>query len=332
MLESSLGKLKEILPSIFQVEKITNFTCLANTSVNDLFSFKVKEKEFVVRILTRQPIIENEYYRFEKEARLMQLFTQLNKNISVKKENQVLVPVPKLIHMESNDEIIGYKFLIMEKVNGKSLEEIWIKLSNEDKERLVSKIALITRDIHSIDYEMFGEIEDYDCPRRYFSINSMLKANVRRSVLKLGKEKILPIKLITEVQKFIEKNLMKANFSSIPKLVHNDLNLSNILVATDDDLSIKAILDFEWSYAGDPIVDIWELEKHLIQDEALRELFYEKYSGKKEHDFQKYSLEKSIHKAISALDTIAFGWVHFHPSEENVNYIKKVLEEITISE
>ncbi|HUT82919.1 MAG TPA: aminoglycoside phosphotransferase family protein [Candidatus Bathyarchaeia archaeon] len=328
MFEDYSEKLKRILPKVFHVEEITNFKNMNNKSVNDLFSFNVEENEFIVRILIRQPMVENEYYRFEKEAKLMQLFTQLGKNVSVTKENQVFIPVPKLIHMESNDDLIGYKYLIMEKIDGISLEGVWNDLSFENKKKIVSELAQIIKGIHSIDYEMFGEIEEYDCPRRFYSMKSMLKSNVRKSVLKLGKKELLPIKLLIEIQKFVEKNLEKANFSNEPKLVHNDLNPSNILISNDANFSLKAILDFEWSYAGDPIVDFWELENHIIKEEELRDLFFERYFDGKDFNTQEFSLEKTVHKAISALDTVAFGWVHFHPTEENINHIKRVLEEI----
>nr|NHJ86813.1 aminoglycoside phosphotransferase family protein [Asgard group archaeon] len=300
---------------------------LDNKSVNELFAFNVKNQEYIVRILTRQPTAENEFYRFEKEAKLMQLFTQLKENISIAKKNQIHVPVPKLFHMESDDELIGYKFIIMEKINGKPLEVIWNDLTFETKAKVVTELAGIIKGIHSIDFDMFGEIEEYDCPRRYFSFTNFLKARVRKSILKLGKEKILPIKLITEVQKFIEMNLEQTNFGEKPILVHNDLNLTNILVSENGVLTIKAIIDFEWSFAGDPIVDLWELEEHLIKDEGLRKLFYEKYfDNKKANNIEEFSLEKRIYAAVSALETIAFGWVHFHPTEENINYVREILE------
>lgn len=177
---------------------------------------------------------------------------------------------------------------------------------------------------------MFGDIEEYSCPRRFYSMVSLLKANTKRYTRMLGTSKLLPVKLVTQAQNFIENNLDKAKFVAEPHLVHSDLHPKNVLVIKQDTWKINAILDFEWSYAADPLIDLFDIERDWKLDSELFSVFLKNYSLDNKLDLDEYRLEEKIFKMVALLATTTVGWVFFHPTEENItrveNEITKILE------
>lgn len=52
------------LQMIFSTEKILDLQELSEKIVNELYSFNVENKKYVIKILTRQPISEMDIYLF----------------------------------------------------------------------------------------------------------------------------------------------------------------------------------------------------------------------------------------------------------------------------
>jgi len=316
--------ISQTLKDIFQVEKIRNLGFFSKPTVNSLLSFQIADRHYIMKVLTREPTRDAEFYRFEKEAELLRFFAREATRKGAPVEQILSVPVPEVIHLESNVGFVGFKFEILAFVPGITLDEGWKRIPSSQKERLTKQIARIVRGIHSVTYDMFGDIEDFACPRRFYSFSSMLKANLRRDVRVLGIRGRLPLTLLAEAQQFVEDNLEKAtNFLGEPTLVHSDLNLTNFLVAEDEfgDWQVRALFDFEWAYAGNSLADLFGVEKDLFSEPSFQKLFFEEYSDGKLVDLEAYPLERKLLKIVAALGSAAYGWVHFHPTKENLERI-----------
>ena len=271
-------------------------------------------------------------YRLEKEANLMKRFTSINKTTSGSSKGSYNVPVPEIIRIENDAKYIGYRFIIMTFVEGDPLEEIWKKITVDERTQIIVDFANIVRNLHSLKFDMFGDIEEYSCPRRFYSMKSLLKANTRRYARMLGASKLLPIKLVTLTQNFIENNLDKTKFLAEPYLVHSDLHPKNVIVIKQDTWKINAILDFEWSYAADPIIDLFDIEKDWMLDSDLVKVFFDTYSLNKKLNLDDYRLEEKILKMISFLATTTVGWVFFHPTKANITRVEKGITKILENE
>lgn len=315
------------LIGIFKTNKIKNIQISENITVNRIVTFEINEANFFMKILTRKPTSESEFYRLEKEAKLINFFAQKNQN--EKKNCEIYVPVPKIIHMECDLSKIGFKFIILEQVPGLTLDKEFKIMDIKEKNDILTQLARIVKNIHSVNYEMYGEIEEINCPRRFFSYENMLKANVRKSGRLISQRELLPVKLVTEAIKFVEDNLENLTFTSKPTLVHNDLNQTNIIVEknTECKWKINAILDFEWAFAGNPIKDLFGLLDDFNLNKKLREMFLTTYFEGKRANLDEFIVERKINTIASILDSTAYGWIHFHPTKENLSYAKKVLKE-----
>jgi hypothetical protein len=57
-------KIITTMQTIFSTEKILDLQELSEKTVNELYSFNVENKKYVIKILTRQPISEMDIYLF----------------------------------------------------------------------------------------------------------------------------------------------------------------------------------------------------------------------------------------------------------------------------
>ena len=64
MSDTNKEKIEATLQKIFSSEKILELHKLPEKTVNELYSFKVEEKKYIIKILTRQPISEMDIYLF----------------------------------------------------------------------------------------------------------------------------------------------------------------------------------------------------------------------------------------------------------------------------
>lgn len=97
-----------------------------------------KAGNYIIRLCTN----ENNEQRFINEIDFY------NKN----KDNK---NIPKLYFSDTTKSIVPYYYEIVEKINGKTLYEVWYKLSKEERKEIVIKIVDILKDIHSIKGESF---------------------------------------------------------------------------------------------------------------------------------------------------------------------------------
>jgi len=323
-----IKRIQQFLQKHFKTEEEIPLTRKGKHTVNELFTFQINSKPFVIKIMTRPPRLKSDFYRFEKEAELLKYFSMENTQDINSSKGTLAVPVPEVFHVESNTEVIGFKFIIMNEVEGVCLKDYWEVLSLKEKTAIVRTLAGIFHTLHSRSFEMFGELEEYDCPRRFFSFQSYLKANLRRDILLLGKQQFFPVKLLTTVQLFFEKNLKKARFSETPRLVHSDLNLQNIIISREEKTKVKALLDFEWAYAGDPLFDLFSIVDEWLHDKVLKGVFFEAYSPSEDFSLDEYALEYRLYRIFSLIESTAIGWVHFHPTKEKLSHIEEKLSEL----
>ncbi len=325
----NLDKIRTFLSEKFQTDKIVNVKVRLDPSVNHHVTFELEKKKYIMKIMTRKPAAEHENYRLEKEAELLTNFKRLEESQKFSTKIHRKVPVPEVFHVEKDEKKIGYKFIITDFVKGELLENIWSTLQEMEKEQIVIQLAEIIQSIHSIKYDMFGDIEEFDCPRKFYTYVGMIKSNIRRDARKIGPKNLLPIKLVTQAVKFVEDNIEKINLDFKPTLIHNDLHFGNIIVDKEDNKWIvKAFLDFEWAAAGNPIVDLLGAKEEFLLDDKLEKLFFEKYSKGKFDNIDDYKLEEKIITVVAEMLSVAVGWINFHPTEENLSYAQKRIEKM----
>ncbi len=173
--------------------------------------------------------------------------------------NGTEVPHPRCYGVCENPEVIGAPFYVMERVDGWSSKIVDQEAHNEppfDRMPWDYRIPFAVADglvaLANVDYKAVG-LEDFGKPDNY------LQRQVDRwsSQLASYKEKYdyqgrdLPGYELTE--QWLRDNIPRG---SRPGIIHGDIGTTNMMFAHDPPARLKAMVDWELSTIGDPLVDL----------------------------------------------------------------------------
>lgn len=163
--------------------------------------------------------------------------------------NKTFSKVPKAYVYTEDTDIIGASFYVMEKVDGIILD------TKEAQKRKVSATEFPTIanswmdtfvELHQVDYQVIG-LGDLGRPEGY----------VERQVRNWGKQYL---KAATEeipaalgVMKWLDEH-QPTTYDH--RLIHNDYKYDNVVFKDDTWQEVRAVLDWEMSTLGDPLMDL----------------------------------------------------------------------------
>jgi len=311
-------KIKNHLKKILNAETISEFTSLPS-AVNTTLEFEANGKKYVMKMMTTPTTEEWEKYRFNKVKTILERFSQ-NKDVHV----------PKFIHLEENEEILGYRFLIISFIEGQNLWSIWRDLTKEEILPIVKELGKIVKTIHSIDYDYFGEIEDCNNVSRETNYEEKMRNNIEEYIETLIERKIFSQELLQKTKSYFINEFSKINSQVKSTLIHNDIHQANMIVKKDQDgkYQIQAILDWEWAAADNPKEDLIYIQNGMLQDQDLREAFFTEYYQGKRNSIEDYEIYNKIFRILWTLDDVICGWTFQNPTTENLERAQNVLEEL----
>lgn len=156
------------------------------------------------------------------------------------------VPVPAMVAMCDDTEVIGAPFYVMQRVAGTPFSRAsQLEPLGADRTRLISErmidalVALHAVDPHDVGLGEFGRPEGY------------LNRQVSRWKKQLAASTSRELPGMDELVAYLDANIPPQGESTI---VHGDFRLDNLLV--DDDDQVTAVLDWEMSTLGDPLTDV----------------------------------------------------------------------------
>ncbi|MEO6472988.1 MAG: phosphotransferase family protein [Aeromicrobium sp.] len=160
------------------------------------------------------------------------------------------VPVPRMIALCQDPDIIGAPFYVMEKVTGTpfsraaDLNLLGAERTRAITERMVDTLATL----HSVDYANVG-LADFGKPDGY------LGRQIRRWKKQLESSRSRELPGMDELIARLEATLPQESGATI---VHGDFRLDNLLVDTlpNGGDQVTAVLDWEMSTLGDPLTDL----------------------------------------------------------------------------
>ena len=159
------------------------------------------------------------------------------------------VPVAKILFVDASSEILGVPFYIMEKVPGYvirgELPDHYAE-SPEDKLDLSNTVVDILLKLHSVDPTPIG-LGDFG------RVDGYLERQINRWSGQWEKSKTSEVVEIDELATQLRTHLPKTARSA---LVHGDYRLDNCVMSAEDTSQMNAVLDWELSSLGDPLVDL----------------------------------------------------------------------------
>lgn len=256
----------------------------------------------------------------EKEGKLLEFFF---------KHNSLKVPVPELIHIENNVELIGYRFIIYRFVDGQVLWNVWRDLSQLERIPIMKELGKLVRDIHSVKYDWFGELENIENVSKHSTYKESILDWIQELLEKISEQKPIPIELAERAQKYIQNNIDKITYKPKPTLVHNDIHQANLIVKKNKQgvFKIQALVDWEWACSTSALDDVFWIKDMVLEDKELEKAFFLEYFQGNRDNIDDFVLERKIFDIGIALDTAAYIWPNHSPTDDEVNKVKRSIED-----
>jgi aminoglycoside phosphotransferase (APT) family kinase protein len=153
-------------------------------------------------------------------------------------------------HVPAEGSPLGAEFYVMDLVAGRKLErEIPAEwgFSKEDTRKLGLAFFDKLIELHKVDFKAIG-LGDFGKPEGY----------VERQVLgwngRYERAMTDDVQDFADVRKWMEDNMPKGEVGH--SILHGDYRLDNVILCEENPFEIKAILDWEISALGDPLMDL----------------------------------------------------------------------------
>ena len=171
----------------------------------------------------------------------------------------VFPAVPRTLYYTDDTDIIGAEFYVMERVEGHlihdKIPEAW-NWGADDAHKLCHSFFDKLIELHQVDYKAIG-LEDFGRPIGY----------VERQILGWNKryEKVLTddVDAFEDVRDWLDSNRPKVEKGAA--ILHGDFRIDNLILDVGDPTKINAILDWEISALGDPLMDLGNTLAYWIE-------------------------------------------------------------------
>lgn len=167
----------------------------------------------------------------------------------LEKLSAVYKPAPKPLIYCADENVIGSEFYLMERrsgliIRGKSPEAL--ENSEDLRRKTVESFIENLAELHSLDYEKIG-LENLGKPEGYSQ--RQVEGWTKRYFNAKTDEHF-------ELEKAIEWLGENIPDSSGASLIHNDYKFDNVMLEPDDPTKIVAVLDWEMTTVGEPLMDL----------------------------------------------------------------------------
>ncbi len=206
------------------------------------------------------------------------------------------IPVPKLHDASDTTELIGYEYLLMDKVPGTQLSAVYAAAPLDRKCEFLSEILSYIAQMQKFTFPQIGSfrrgltlgsIPDIEAGP-FPTIGSFLEASIRNRITDLKqKPRFSPfVPRLLQFASSLEKQAMEPHPFV---LTHSDFDLKNILV---QDGKVTAVLDYEWAGAFPDYFDLMYLPEYFQ---------FEQYPPVKQHFLEQV---KAKHLVIDISDRL----------------------------
>ena len=169
------------------------------------------------------------------------------------------IPVPRTLFYTDDVSVIGAEFYVMDRADGHlihtEIPKAW-DWSKTQTAALCETFFSTFVDMHMVDYEAVG-LGDFGKPEGYIS-RQILGWNRRFEASWTA-----DISKFEDVQQWLVDNMPEAESGAA--IIHGDYRIDNCILNVSNPTKIEAILDWEISALGDPLMDLGNTLAYWIE-------------------------------------------------------------------
>ena len=174
--------------------------------------------------------------------------------------------VPETPFYTDDESIMGCEFYVMDKVEGLVIREdfpIAWGLDDAGRGALCESFFDKLIDLHKIDYKAIG-LEDFGRPVGY--VERQVKGWNKRYENAMTSD----VSEFVDVRQWLEDNMPTGETTH--SILHGDFRIDNVIFGPDNANDIRAVLDWEISALGDPLMDLGNTLAYWVQADELEEM------------------------------------------------------------
>jgi hypothetical protein len=212
------------------------------------------------------------------------------------------IPVPKIYFVNHNENhVVGAAFVLMERLEGFSLDDVWAELSMEHRLSVVEQLAQIVGELGKLRFDRIGSLtsegtvgpfvnishtESEQLAGPFTTFHEFACATLDENLRHCPEEAMA---LFPAIKDELRVLLTRKHFNNVLqapyRLIHVDLENRNILVTQDDRCSapkITGVIDWDWAFVGpayclyehnEEITDMQKSDEELPVYKKLRQHF-----------------------------------------------------------
>jgi len=222
--------LERVVPHFQEVRSLAPF---AAGRSNPTFLLEAASGRYVLRTRPRGAVLSTAH-QIDREFRVLQALQYTD------------VPVPKVLHLCSDDTVIGRPFYLMTFLEGRIEEDAALPRESPSQRSIMFEAAVdaLAR-LHSVDWAWLG-LADYGRPAGY------MPRQVKRWTTQFRSAQTQDYPNLERLIRWLEMNCPEGARGTI---VHGDYRFGNLMFAPDAP-HLRAVLDWELSTLGDPFCDL----------------------------------------------------------------------------
>lgn len=273
------------------------------------------------------------------------------------------IPMPEIYFVNHNENhVVGAAFVLMERVNGGPLDNLWEELSLEHKLSVIEQLAGVYGQLAGLKFDHIGSLKadgslgplldqtewwqpmdndaftnTADYLNAYMKEDNPDRTEAARALYPAIKEKL---------SAHLEQNASNPTLHTPYRLIHGDMGLQNVLVVQEDSTlppKISGIIDWDWSYTGllyylseypREILDFEDEPESFDDNKKLRKHFVSSLAnhfpkGSADREQVKQSFREKSHIMNSFSDTFVD---HVWPAEGELPMVRRYLNQIGTGE
>jgi len=281
------GKIKKIIGPL----DADNNTIYRVNFENNPLIFRFRTSKFflyenIVKEKLLFPILDRTINPLSKEIRekVKKIISTNSGTYMFNKQTPPIIPVANLIYYDETKDNVPYIFSVLDYIEGKSLKSALnqhlienVNLNKTKFVNLFSNLGEILGKIHQIGFDSFHE-NIYNIGKK----SNLTCLEIFRSGLDKELQEFSRIKNNhkREIEKYIKTNEALIEEESLPVLLHNDFQWSNIIIKNEDvEIQIKGLIDFDNWGIGVREQDFVKIEWYTLQYLNIKELETSFYGG-----------------------------------------------------
>jgi aminoglycoside phosphotransferase (APT) family kinase protein len=182
--------------------------------------------------------------------------------------------MPKTLLVDFTHQLIERDYMLQTYIEGERWDDAWDELAPDENNALWSQFGSIMRQIHDVPGDAFG------LPRSGFQFRSWSETVIDRMArtVRAARDLRLEAADLARILEMIRAHPEPLDEIRVPRLLHGDLWLFNLLIDRGDDgPSIAGVLDADRAWWGDPMADWTMFILAHADPEAGHDYFWRAY-------------------------------------------------------